>query len=130
MRYLSKLKAANSLEVYCIFDDFDSVRKNGVNPNNAAKLMFYKAIYNSEDHVKSRNQIILREDFEVISTEEWPESESRVVTGNKKYVGFAYNVQTNDSMNIGVDTMSGVKSAYNRIIGSLGSKENVVVILY
>lgn len=130
MRFLAKLRTANAPEVYCIFNDYDSVRKNGVNPNNAAKLLFYKAVYNVAEPVKSRNLALMREDFEVVSVEEWSETKSRVVTGKKKYVGIAYNVKTNESMNIGVDSMSGVKSAYSRIIDSLGKKSDTVVIFY
>ncbi|SHJ58632.1 hypothetical protein SAMN02745136_00462 [Anaerocolumna jejuensis DSM 15929] len=130
MRFLAKLRTANAPEVYCIFNDYDLVRKNGVNQNNAAKLMFYKAVYNVAEPVMKRNTPLMREDFEVVSVEEWPETESRVVRGNNKFIGFAYNVKTNESMNIGVDTMSGVKSAYNRIIGSLSKKCDTVVIIY
>lgn len=136
MRYLAKLRATNGPEVYCIFDDFNTVKANGVNPNNAAKLMFYKAVYNVAEPVKTRNAPLMRDDFEVVSVEPWEETKVKVVRGNKNYSGLFYNTRTAKNMFATATAVSGIKSAYNQVTRALSEldimdeKGKLVVILY
>lgn len=136
MRYLAKLRATNAPEVYCIFEDFNTVRANGVNTNNAAKLMFYKAVYNVTESVKTSNIPLMREDFEVVSVEPWEEAKLKVVRGNKDYSGLFYSIRTSKNMFVTSSAVCGIKSAYNQVIRNLNDlevidkKDNLIVILY